>query len=151
MSTSPAEQRQLAQTETSAASAPRLGLSLLDQAALTAFMSGDPGEIGELVEDARLLAEALAGDDGDQARIRLLARATSAARTQGRVLEVMLGDRLAKRDAQGVELVSKVLDGVTRRLTSLLRQLSVESALKKRPAVYVAHANEVNFSDGREP
>jgi hypothetical protein len=128
---------------------PRLALSLLDQAAVSAFVTGDPGEVAALVEDARQLAEALAGEGGDGARVRLLARAASAARTQQRVLEVMLGDRLAKRDVQGVELVTKALEGVTKRLTAVLKQLSAESALAKRPAVYIGHADEVNLRDGR--
>jgi hypothetical protein len=140
----PAEERHLAPV-----GVPRLALSLLDQAAVSAFVTGDPGEVAALVEDARQLAEALAGDDGDAARVRLLARAASAARTQQRVLEVMLGDRLAKRDAQGVELVTRALDGVTKRLTALMKQLSAESAVAKRPAVFIGHADEVNLRDGR--
>jgi hypothetical protein len=146
MSSSPAEERDLAVAEP-ANPAPRLALSALDQAALLAF--GGSADVAEMCEDARLLAAALAGDDGDQARVRLLARATSAARTQQRVLEVVLGDRLAKRDAEGVELVNKTLDAVSRRLVALVKQLAMESSLRKRPTVVIGHADEVNLHDGR--
>jgi hypothetical protein len=147
MTSCPAEERDLAPSDPS--TAPRLVLSPLDKAAAVAF-AGD-GDLADLIEDARQLAEALAGDDGDQARVRLLARATSAARTQQRVLEVLLGARLAKRDAEGVELINRTLDGVSRRLVALVKQLSVESALSKRPTVYVAHAEEGNLAGRRGP
>jgi hypothetical protein len=149
MAPNPAGNRDLALEQQAEAPAPQLALSSLDQAAVAAFMGGDSGEVAELVEDARKMAAALAGDDGDGARVRLLSRATAEARTQQRVLEVVLGDRLAKRDVQGVELVNKTLDGVTKRLTALLKQLAMESALAKRPSVYVAHADEVNLRDRR--
>ena len=124
----------------------RLGLSRLDQAAVAAFTAGDTGEI---VEDARQLAAALAGPDGDPARVRLMARAVAAARTQQRVLEALLGDRLAKRDREGVELVTTVLEGVSRRLAMFTRHLAAESALRRRPTVVIGRADTVSIGDGR--
>ncbi|WP_242370677.1 hypothetical protein [Anaeromyxobacter sp. SG26] len=125
---------------------PRLGLSRLDQAAVAAFTSGDTGEI---VEDTRQLADALAGPDGDPARVRLMARAVAAARTQQRVLEALLGDRLAKRDREGVELVTAVLDGVSRRLAMFTKHLAAESALRRRPTVVIGRADTVSIGGGR--
>jgi hypothetical protein len=146
VSTSPAEERDLAPSPPR--SPQRVGLTPLDRAAAVAFAGGSG--ISALVDEAQRLAEDLAGPDGDRARVQLLARATSATRIQQQVLEVMIGDRLAKRDLQGVELVDRVLEGVSRRLGALLRQLAAESALAKRPSVLV-HATEVTINDRDEP
>jgi hypothetical protein len=126
--------------------APRLGLTTLDQRAVTAFASGSTSE---LVEEARALAEALAGDGGDFARVRLLARALAAARTQERVLESLLGGCLAKRDEQGVDLIQKVLYGVTRRVTMLCRELERESTARRRPVVIIGHAESVQVGGAK--
>jgi hypothetical protein len=147
MSTYPAEERDLAPSQP--ASPSRLGLTPLDQAAVITFAGGSG--TSDLVEDARQLAEALAGPDGDAARVRLLARATAAARTQERVLEILLGEQVAKRDVEGVELINRTLDGVSRRLVALVKQLAVESSLRKRPTVFINHADEVTLNDRSEP
>jgi len=131
------------------ATPPRVGLSTYDEAAVTAFVGGDSVAVADLVEDVRKLADALAGDDGDAARVRLLARAAAAARAQQRALEALLGRCLAQRDYEGVEAVSRVLDGVSRRLALSLKHLAVESQLRRRPAVFIRHANSVNFGEER--
>lgn len=124
--------------------APRLGLTPWDQKAITAFVKGDSQALADFVEDARLLAEGLAGDDGDSSRARMAARAVASGRAQQRVLEALLADRLAARDEAGVALVSKVLDGVTRRLSVWMKHLQVEAALRRRPVVLINHAEKVN-------
>jgi hypothetical protein len=72
-----------------------LGLSAYNKASVTAFVSGDPGEIDKLVEDTRRLAEALAapGPSGDWARVMLLSRVAVTCRTELRVLETPLTNR----------------------------------------------------------
>lgn len=150
MSTNTAEERdgaRLAELPTTPIRA-RVGLTELDKAAVSAFASGD---VRELVEEARALAESLAGVDADAARTRMLARAMAACRTQQRVLEVILGQRVAKRDESGALLVSKVLDGVVRRLATLSKAAASEAALRQRPAVFVGRADVVNVSGTGEP
>lgn len=126
----------------------RLGLSRFDRAPLKAFVGGDPDEVAEFIEDARLLAEALAGDQGDEARVRLTSRCVAAARAQQRILEALLGERLAERDEAGVELVSKVLDGATKRLGMFLKNLATEAALGRRPTVLIREVEPLNLGEG---
>lgn len=150
MSTNTTENRDLAPVHELArpSARTRVGLSALDRAATTAFASGDARE---LVEEARALAEALCGTDADAARTRMLARAMAACRTQQRVLEVILGERVAKRDEEGALLVSKVLDGVVRRLATLSKAAASEAALRQRPSVFVGRADVVNVAGAGDP
>ena len=84
------------------------------------------------MEDTRQLAEALAGPAGDGARVRLLARAAATSRTQLRLLEGLLAQRLAARDFEAVAALSHALDGISKRMTMAIKQLSVESSLRQR-------------------
>lgn len=129
----------LAQSD-DAYAAPRLGLSSLDKLSLEALVAGDVAGVAEL---ARGLAEALAGPDQDQVRLRTLARAIAIARTQQSLLEAMLIERLAKRDAGGVELVDRVLRGLVGRLVKLTDAHRLESSQQRRVAVHVGHADHV--------
>lgn len=122
--------------------APRaLGFSEYDRSAITAFVSGDREEIAKLVEDARQLADALAGPAGDGARVRLLARMAAACRAQLRILEDLLAQRVAARDFEAVAVLNKTLDGVAKRMVMAVRQLGVESSLRQRPSVVISAEN----------
>jgi hypothetical protein len=123
-----------------------LGLSAYDRSAIAAFVTGDPQEIERLLGDARQLAEALAGPTADGARVRLLARTASACRTQLRILEGLLAQRLAARDFEAVAALSRALDGVAKRMVMALKQLGVESSLRQRPSVHIRHADHVAFA-----
>jgi hypothetical protein len=127
-----------------------LGLSKYDRSAITAFVSGDADEIDRFVEDTRQLAQALAGlgPDGDGARVRLLARTAAACRSQLRVLEGLLAQRVAARDFDAVAALNRTLDGVTRRMVMALKTLAVESSLRQRPSVLIGHADRVDFAGG---
>lgn len=125
-----------------------LGLSAHDRAAITGFVTGDPAEIERLVEDTRQLAEALAGPAGDGARVRLLARTAAACRSQLRVLEGLLAQRVAARDFEAVAALSRALDGVAKRMVMAVKQLGVESSLRHRPTVMIGHADRVDFAGG---
>lgn len=128
------------------ASTRALGLSEYDRAAITGFVHGDACAIAKLVEDTRQLAEALAGPGGDGARVRLLARTAAACRTQLRVLEGLLAQRMAARDFDVVIVLNRALDGVTKRMVMTVKQLGVESSLRQRPSVVIRHADRVNFA-----
>ena len=119
----------------------RLGLSSLDRLGLEVLVTGD---ISAVVELARGLAEALSGPDHDRVRLRTLARAIAIARTQQSLLEAMLMERLAKRDADGVELINKVLRGLVGRLVKLTEAHRLESSQQRRVAVHVGHADHVS-------
>ncbi len=121
---------------------PRIGLSSVDRLGLERLVTGD---VSAVTEVARGLADALAGPDRDQVRLRTLARAISVARTEQSLLDGMLMERLAKRDIEGVELVTKVLHGVSGRLMKLIDAHRLESAQQRRVAVVVGHADHVNI------
>lgn len=125
-----------------------LGLSRFDRAAITGFVSGDDVEIQRIVEDTRQLADALAGPAGDGARVRLLARTAAACRTQLRVLEGLLAQRLAARDFEAVAVLNRTLEGTVKRMVLAVKQLGVESSLRQRPSVVIKHAENVGFVGG---
>lgn len=120
---------------------PRLALSALDKLALERLVTGDATVA---IEHARGLADALAGPGHDEVRLRTLSRSIAVARTQQALLDALLLEQLAKRDVLGVELVDKVLRGVSCRLVKMLEAHRLESAQQRRVAVVVAHADEVN-------
>jgi hypothetical protein len=109
---------------------PRLGLSRWDAAPIAALVTGD---VGELVEDARRLAESLVAD-GSAGRVRILARCVGAARAQQRVLEQLLARTLQQRDQEGFALVDRALRGAERRLVAFTKMLAEEES-RRRPTV----------------
>ena len=117
---------------------PGLGLTWLDRLPLDALVSDDAANV---VEQVRLSAEALAGDQADAARLRLLSRLLSATRAQVILLEAMINERLAKRDAGGVDLINKVLNGASKRLVLLLAEHRASCASGRRASVVVAVGN----------
>lgn len=119
----------------------RLGLSWLDRLSLERMVKGDATNV---VEHVRSLAEALAGPEGNQVRLRTLARTIAVTRAEQGLLEAMIMERLAERDIQGVELVDKVLKGVAGRLVKLLEAHRLESSQQRRVSVVVTHADQVN-------
>ncbi len=123
----------------------RMGLTEFDKAPLS--MYADPCDIHALVEDVRLLAEGLASEDGDAARVRLLSRALASARAQERILETIQAQALAQRDEVGFRMATRALKTATQRLAMLAKQLSVESALGRRPTVLIGHADAVTFGE----
>ena len=120
-----------------------LGFSVYDRAAISSWVKGDAREIEALIEDARQLAEALAGRDGQASRQRLLSRAAAAARAQERVLSELLARTLAARDYAAVNILTRALEATTRRLVVLLKQLAVEDALRSRPSITITNVNNV--------
>lgn len=146
LSSRPAEDRpRVALAHRSSGEPHTLGLSDFDVSAITGFVSGDPAEIRRLVEDARLLAEGLAGPAGDGVRVRLLARTAAACRTQLRLLEVLLAQRVGARDFEAVAVLNRTLDSVAKRMVMVVKQLGVESSLRHRPSVVIKHAENVGF------
>jgi hypothetical protein len=123
----------------------QLGFSSFDNAAVTAFAKGDATAVAQLIESTRLLAEALAGPEGDTVRVRMLARIVATARTQQRLLEALLGERLAQRDFEAVDAIEKVLNGVASRLSVMTRHLRAESETRRRPVVLINNAERVSI------
>jgi hypothetical protein len=125
-----------------------LGLSTYDTQGITSFVRGSPAEVAPLLEDVRRLAEVLADrGTGDDARVRLISRVAAAARAQQRILESLLGDRLAQRDFEAVKAISRALDGAARRLATALSLLAEESSARRRPTVSIHHAEAVHFAE----
>ena len=90
------------------------------------------------------MAEALSGAGHDAVRLRTLSRSIALARTQQVMLDAVLMERLTQRDVVGVELVEKVLRGLSARLVKLVEAHRLESAQARHVAVVVAHADQVN-------
>jgi hypothetical protein len=118
-----------------------LGFTSFDRAAIAAYVKGDPEAVAALLNDARELASALSGSDGAGSRRRLLSRAAAAERTVQRLISELLAQRLAARDYPAVTALTKVLDGGTRRLVLVLKQLAVEESLRSRASVIVRDSN----------
>jgi len=127
----------------------QLGFSNFDNAAVTAFAKGDATAVAQLIEATRSLAEALAGPEGDTVRVRMLARIVSTARTQQRLLEALLGERLAQRDFEAVDAIEKVLDGLAKRLSMMTKHLRAESEMRRRPVVLINNAEKVSIGGGK--
>jgi hypothetical protein len=86
----------------------RLGLTWLDKQAATALVDGDATELAELVELARGCAEALAGEDANGARRRLLAREIAMAKATLDLLTASIGDRVRAGDERGALLADRL-------------------------------------------
>jgi hypothetical protein len=126
---------------------PQLGFSRFDAKEVVAFTKGDPDAVAEYVDDARELAGALASERGDEARTELVAKMLAGTRAQQRALDVLLGQTLSQRDEAGFRLVDRALFRVNQRMEVLLRALALESSLKRRPMVFVGHADSVYLGE----
>ena len=122
---------------------PRLDLTWLDRLPMEALVSDD---VTNLVADARLMAEALAGDDPDAARVRLLSRLITSTRSQLILLETKHNQCLTARDRVGVDLLDRAVKSTANRLVLLLAEhrASCTSGRYTPPVVAVsATANPV--------
>lgn len=123
----------------------RLGLSWLDKQAITALIEGDPSDLSELVELARGCAEALAGDDANAARRRLLAREIAIAKATLDVLTASIGDRVRAGDERGALLADRLATSAARRLAILAAEHRATCAAEKWQAVVaIGHADVVH-------
>lgn len=114
----------------------RLSPSILDDIALSSFLTGDPAP---LVEHIRGMAEALTlGNDRAGARQRLIARALASEQVVHRLLQRLLGVHATKGDAQGVLAIEKALTGSVKRMTALAEQHRHDMELERRPSVAVS-------------
>lgn len=87
------------------------------------------------------IATVLAGDDANGARARLLARSIASARAQVCILEAMIAERVAERDAAGLALVDRALTNASRRILALLAEHRRAYAPERAVVVAVEHAN----------
>ena len=123
----------------------RLGLSWLDKQATTALVEGDATELAELVELARGCAEALAGEDANGARRRLLAREIATAKIALDLLTSSIGDRVRAGDERGALLADRLATSAARRLAILAAEHRATCATEKRQAVVaIGHADVVH-------
>ena len=123
----------------------RLGLSWLDKQATTALVEGDATELAELVELARGCAEALAGEDANGARRRLLSREIAIAKATLDVLTSSIGDRVRAGDERGALLADRLATSAARRLAILAAEHRATCAAEKRQAVVaIGHADVVH-------
>jgi hypothetical protein len=126
-------------------SAKRLALTGFDVLAATAFAGGDTSD---LVEHVRGLAEALCGPERDEVRLRTISRALATERAHQQLLETMLGNAVAKRDHEAVDLIERVLKSVTARVVALMQEHRIECGLGRRNVLVVGHADSVTVQGG---
>ena len=123
----------------------RLGLSWLDKQATTALVEGDATDLAELVELVCGCAEALAGDDANAARRRLLAREIAIAKATLDVLTSSIGDRVRAGDERGALLADRLATSAARRLAILAAEHRATCAAEKWQAVVaIGHADVVH-------
>jgi hypothetical protein len=122
----------------------RLGLSWLDKQATTALVD-DATELAELVELARGCAEALAGEDANGARRRLLSREIAIAKTTLGILTTAIGNRVRAGDERGALLADRLATSAARRLAILAAEHRAACAAERRQAVVaIGHADVVH-------
>lgn len=132
------------------ASPPRLALSWVDRLGAKAFLAPEEDLAGAVLEHTTELARALYETGREEARMRLLAKSLATARTQVSILEKLLGDLLVQRDAEGVKMISRALDGATRRMVALLAEhRQACNSDRRNVTVAVAHVNHINVLAGR--
>lgn len=123
----------------------RLGLSWLDRQAITSLVEGDVSDLAELVELARGCAEALAGEDANGARRRLLSREIAIAKTTLDLLTSSIGDRVRTGDERGALLADRLATSAARRLAILAAEHRATCVAEKRQAVVaIGHADVVH-------
>ncbi|HET9627200.1 MAG TPA: hypothetical protein VFP84_37830 [Kofleriaceae bacterium] len=123
----------------------RLGLSWLDKQAAVALAEGDPVALAELVELARGCAEALAGEDANEARRRLLSRELAIAKATLDLLTSSIGDRVRAGDARGALLADRLATSAARRLAILAAEHRATCTPERRLAVVaIGHADVVH-------
>ncbi len=119
----PAENRHLALATTGVtehSSEPRrLGLSVVDKLAVTAFATGDQAA---LLEQVRARAEVLVGPDADGGRRRIIAKRLATTEGHVELLEGLVGQALAQRDFEAVEILDRLLRSYSSRLVFLRRE-----------------------------
>ncbi len=130
--------------------APRLALSWVDRLGATAYLAPDAEMHAAFVEHTTGLARALYEPGREEARMRMLAKALATARTQVSVLESLLGGLLTKGDFEGAKMITRALDGATRRMMALLAEHRLAcNADRRNVTVAVAHADHINVVAGR--
>jgi hypothetical protein len=127
-----------------------VALSSLDKLALDAL--ADPRDLPAIVRWTEDSATALSGVDRNEARVRLISRLVASERSRLLILEALLDERLAARDAAAgtdVERIDRLLHSTTRRLAVLLDQHRSACNAGHRTTVVVGHANAVHV-EGNE-
>ena len=119
--------------------APRLVLPDLDKRAIATLVSDDPAA---LLEYARGLAEALAGEDAEGTRARTISRMLATSRAELAVLDILLAEALRKRKFEGATALTKACTRLDRRILGLLDQHRAETS-PRRPSVGI-RAETVN-------
>jgi hypothetical protein len=100
---------------------PPIGLTWFDELAFKGLVTADEEVLGKLVAAVHTNASGLCDpNDRDAARLRVLARSIAITRAKVLLYEAQIDRSLAKRDAEAVALVGKVLNGANKRLVALL-------------------------------
>jgi hypothetical protein len=123
-------------------------LAQIEAKATSSFFSGDAQAA---VEAAQALVALLSASNGDSSRRELLGKHLAVAHVQMAALEALLGTVIAKKNAAGVELVTRALREVAGRFVRLSEAHAAESGRTRRPVVVVGHADNVTVTGGHTP
>ena len=127
------------------ASPPRIGLTWLERVSATAMLGdADQRDLDDVRELARACADALAGDDRDAARTRMLAREVALQKIQLDMLTALIGVRLQAGDERCVLTIDRLATSAAKRLALLAAEHRASCALERRTIVAIQHAEVVN-------
>jgi len=122
------------------ASATKLGMDWLHQDALGAFVIDAPPELVRLASDAATSLGIGTDRERHDARIRLAARMITIGRMQQQTLELSLAAAVERRDDAAVVMLSRVLEGTSRRLARWLEEHRLSCSSAMRPVSVAVNA-----------
>jgi len=123
---------------------PRIGLTILDQLAATAFVQDDVAELLETIKDS---ATALAGDDRQAAGVRMIARELALSKANLDILVAMVGQRIQLGDYAGAAQLDKLATSAMKRWAIAAAEHRLSCVHERRPIVAIGSATGV-FIDG---
>ena len=127
------------------ASPARIALNWLERLSATAMLGdAEQRDLNDVRELARACAEALAGDDRDAARTRLLAREVALQKVQLDMLTTQIGIRVQAGDDRGALVADRLATSAAKRLALLVAEHRASCALERRTIVAIQHAGIVN-------
>ncbi len=117
---------------------PRLGLNLADELAIQELLRTDDQTAVALRQHLLAAADALAGPDRDDSRVRLLAKLIATSRVRMAAWEALRDQRLAARDVDAVELLDRLITRESRRLLSYMEEHRMSSETRQRSVTLAA-------------
>lgn len=124
----------------------RLGMTSIERFSATAMISeGDEQQLAEIRELVRATADALASEDREGARLRLLARELALQKNALDLLTAQVGIRLQAGDEHGALVADRLATSAAKRLALLAAEHRASCAFERRAIVAIANVGVVNI------